>query len=79
MIRRLTRPQTPSKLHAAGWRLYRVADGWIVWHLRGHHTRRHPAPGPAIEEALAIAEPDHERIGKNNRELWCAFRRGWRW
>jgi hypothetical protein len=80
-FRRLTRPRIPPALHEAGWALASLPGGhwWCVHAGAELETHIYTAPGPAIEEALGLAEPDHERIGKRNREWYLLSQKlGWR-
>lgn len=69
-IPRLTRPRTPRLLAEAGWQLASLPGGhwWCVHAGTETETPIATSPGRAIEAALRIAEPDHERLNKWSRE-----------
>ena len=75
-FRRLTRVTTPPMLAECGWSLARLPGGhwWCIHEGAELETHIYTAAGPAIEEATALAEPDHERIGKSNRELYVLWK-----
>ena len=80
-FRPLRRPCTPPALAECGWALARLPGGhwWCVHETAELETHIYTAPGPAIEEAIALAEPDHERIGKQDREWYLLTKKlGWR-
>lgn len=80
-IRLLRRPRTPPMLAECGWYLARLPGGhwWCVHAGAELETHIYTAPGPAIEEATQVAEPDHERVGKREREWYLLTRKlGWR-
>lgn len=80
-FRPLRRPTTPRDLAECGWYLARLpGDHWRCVHEGAElETHIYTTPGPAIEEAWHVAEPDHERIGKRDREWYLLTRKlGWR-